>query len=158
MIPQDHSSRESPLHARRMIKKIAPTIENRMLISLVSLKVAGTMLGWELRGCSERQKSPHTDVSAEKLLRDARMAGLVKLRRGIQRTGQCRVWAGRYIHAALQSPLFARYEPSLPPLRMAVSWILQICCGADHPLFTPREGPSGGIAKKLTASQLTAER
>jgi len=31
------------------------------------------------------------------------------------------VWAGRYIHAALQSPLFARYERSLPPLRMAVS-------------------------------------
>jgi hypothetical protein len=35
----------------------------------------------------------HTDVSAEKLLRDARMAGLVKLRRGIQRTGQRRLRA-----------------------------------------------------------------
>jgi len=69
-----------------------------------------------------------------------------------------RLRAGRYIHAALQSPLLARYGRSRPPLRMAVSWILQICCSADHPLFTPREGPSGGIAKKLTASQLTAER
>jgi hypothetical protein len=46
-----------------VIKKIAPTIENRMLLSLDSLKVAGTMLGWELRGCSERQKSPHNRYS-----------------------------------------------------------------------------------------------
>ena len=46
------------------------------------------------RSCSECTLSPHTDVSAEKLLRNARMAGLVKLRRGIQRTGQRRLWAG----------------------------------------------------------------
>jgi hypothetical protein len=38
-------------------------------------------------------KIPHTDVSAEKLARDARVAGLMKLRHAIQGTGQRRLWA-----------------------------------------------------------------
>jgi hypothetical protein len=37
-------------------------------------------------------KIPHTDVSAEKLARDARVAGLMKLRRGTQRTVRRRLW------------------------------------------------------------------